>query len=75
VAFALTAGARRLEVAVGPLRAGSGARIRREADADARRSPLGMLSDELQVEALPDSGELLRVVMIDHRRWLTESGP
>jgi serine/threonine-protein kinase RsbW len=75
VAFALTAGARRLEFAVGPLRAGSGERIRQEADADARRSPLGMLSDELQVEALPDSGELLRVVMIDHRRWLTESGP
>jgi len=74
VAFALTAGARRLEVVVGPLRAGSGERIQQEASAEERRSPLGMLSDELQVEPLPESGELLRVVMIDHRRWLSESG-
>jgi anti-sigma regulatory factor (Ser/Thr protein kinase) len=75
VAFALTAGARRLEVAVGPLRAGSGERIRQEASAGGRRSPLGLLSDELEVENLPGSGELLRVVMIDHRRWLTDPVP
>jgi serine/threonine-protein kinase RsbW len=75
VAFALKAGARRLEVAVGPLRAGSGERIRQEASPDGRRSPLGLLSDELEVETLPGSGELLRVVMIDHRRWLTDPAP
>ncbi len=66
VTFALKAVGRRLEVVVGPLRTGSGERIREEANADARRSPLGLLSDELAVESLPAGGELLRVVMIDH---------
>ncbi len=73
VSFALKAGARRLELVVGPLRAGSGERIRTGATSDSRRSPLELLSDELEVQALADGGELLRVVMIDQRRWLADS--
>jgi anti-sigma regulatory factor (Ser/Thr protein kinase) len=73
VSFALTAGARRLELVVGPLRAGTGERIRNEASSDSRRSPLELLSDELEVQPLADGGELLRVVMIDQRRWLADS--
>ncbi len=73
VAFALRAGARRLELVVGPLRAGSGEQIRQEATADGRRSPLGMLSDVLEVQPVAGGGELLRVVMIDHRRWLADA--
>ena len=74
VSFALKAGARRLELVVGPLRAGSGrADSSQEANSDARRSPLELLSDELEVQTLADGGELLRVVMIDQRRWLADS--
>jgi serine/threonine-protein kinase RsbW len=73
VAFALRAGVRRLELVVGPLRAGSGEQIRQEANADGRRSPLGMLSDVLEVQPVADAGELLRVVMIDHRRWMADA--
>lgn len=75
VGFALKAGARRLELIVGPLRTGSGDRIRREANAEGRRSPLGLLSDELDGQPLPQGGELLRVVMVDHRRWLADPPP
>jgi hypothetical protein len=58
---------------VGPLRPGTADIIREETSASGRRSPLGMLSDELDVETAPGSGEMLRVVMIDHRRWLSDS--
>jgi anti-sigma regulatory factor (Ser/Thr protein kinase) len=69
VAFAIRAGGRRLELLVGPLRPGSGEKIRQQERGSGRRSPLGMLSDELDVEQVGGTGEMLRVVMIDHRRW------
>jgi anti-sigma regulatory factor (Ser/Thr protein kinase) len=73
LSFALKAGTRRLELVVGPLRTGSGERIRQEASSEGRRSPLELLSDELEVQPMADGGEFLRVVMIDHRRWLADS--
>ncbi len=73
LSFALRAGTRRLELVVGPLRPGSGERILQEAGAEGRRSPLELLSDELEVQPMADGRELLRVVMIDHRRWLADS--
>lgn len=72
LAFAISAGGRRLELLVGPLRAGTAELIREEEEASGRRSPLGLLSDELDVETVPGTGEMLRVVMIDHRRWLSD---
>lgn len=73
LAFAIKAGGRRLELMVGPLRPGTAEMIREETSASGRRSPLGMLSDELDVEPTAGRGEMLRVVMIDHRRWLSHS--
>jgi anti-sigma regulatory factor (Ser/Thr protein kinase) len=68
IGFAITAGGRRLELLVGPFELGSGADLRTDAPPGAPRSPLAMLGDEL--ELIPASGsELLRLVMIDHRRW------
>ncbi len=69
IGFALRVGVRRLELIVGPLRPGSGEEIRREVNSDGRRSPLGLLSDELEVRPSSREGELLRVLMVDHRRW------
>jgi serine/threonine-protein kinase RsbW len=73
ISFALKAETRRLDLVVGPLRAGSAEQIHREATSEGRRSPLELLSDELEMQPLADGGELLRVVMIDHRRWLADS--
>jgi anti-sigma regulatory factor (Ser/Thr protein kinase) len=65
IAFAISAGGRRLRLVVGPFREGSGGAL--DADAqDGWRSPLHMLSDEVQL--IPNDGsELLQIVMIDHR--------
>ncbi len=68
IGFAIRAGGRRLELIVGPFRAGSSEQLRTEADADDRPSPLSRLTDELELERL-DGAEMLRLVMIDHRRW------
>jgi serine/threonine-protein kinase RsbW len=57
---------RRLEFRVGPFRAGTGVRFREDA-ADRMASPLVLLSDEVSVERA-DKGELLRLVLVDHRR-------
>jgi serine/threonine-protein kinase RsbW len=57
---------RRLELVVGPFRKGTGSRLEVEAG-DHPASPLVLLSDQVAVQ---DAGqaELLRVVVIDHRR-------
>jgi anti-sigma regulatory factor (Ser/Thr protein kinase) len=68
IAFAITAGGRRLELTVGPFRLGSGRDLRGRARTEDARSPLELLSDELKVEQA-DGIELLRVLMVDHRRW------
>jgi serine/threonine-protein kinase RsbW len=64
----LTAGDRRLELVVGPFRAGTGSRLDvRSSDHPA--SPLVLLSDQVSIKPT-DHGdaELLHVVVIDHRR-------
>ena len=62
----LAAADRRLELVVGPFRKGTGSRLDVQAT-DHPASPLVLLSDQVAVE---DAGnaELLRVVVIDHRR-------
>jgi serine/threonine-protein kinase RsbW len=64
----LTAGDRRLELLVGPFRAGTGSRLEvRTSDHPA--SPLVLLSDQVSVNPTGDGdAELLHVVVIDHRR-------
>jgi len=59
--FALQAGEHRLDLIVGPFRAGSGSLL---ADAESRSFPLGLLADELAVQPLGDQ-ELLRAALID----------
>jgi serine/threonine-protein kinase RsbW len=66
--FAIRAGGRRLELSVGPLRAGSGERLRTGGQAGDAPSPLELLSDQLECRDI-GGHELLRVVMVDHRRW------
>jgi anti-sigma regulatory factor (Ser/Thr protein kinase) len=61
----LTTGDRRLELAVGPFRAGESDSLRSPRD-DPAPSPLMLLSDEVSVRRDGD-GELLSVVVIDHR--------
>lgn len=62
----LTAEDRRLELVVGPFRKGTGSRLDVQAT-DHPASPLVLLSDQVAVEDAGGS-ELLRVVVIDHRR-------
>jgi anti-sigma regulatory factor (Ser/Thr protein kinase) len=66
ISFALDAHDGKLELRVGPLRPGTGARLEQEAGPGRPRSPLGMLVDELVVER-SDEGETLRVVLGDRR--------
>jgi serine/threonine-protein kinase RsbW len=62
----LSAQDRRLELVVGPFRKGTGSRLDAQA-ADHPASPLVLLSDQVTVQEAGDA-ELLRVVVIDHRR-------
>ncbi|MGH2930891.1 MAG: ATP-binding protein, partial [Solirubrobacteraceae bacterium] len=62
----LTARDRRLELLVGPFRAGTGSRLD-IGGADHPASPLVLLSDDVSVQQAGDA-EQLRVVVIDHRR-------
>jgi serine/threonine-protein kinase RsbW len=57
---------RRLELVVGPFRKGTGSRLDVRA-ADHPASPLVLLSDQVSVQEAGDA-ELLRVIVIDHRR-------
>ncbi len=66
IAARLRADNRRLEVAVGPFRAGTGSRLEVRA-AEHAASPLVLLSDEVSVVPDGDS-ERLHVIVIDHRR-------
>jgi serine/threonine-protein kinase RsbW len=68
IAFSITAGERRLEITAGPFQPGSAVELSGDAEAGGPRSPLSLLSDELAIDSV-DGAELLRVVMIDHRRW------
>ncbi len=66
IAFAITAKGKQLELSVGPLREGSGEQIRLDGERQAQPSPLTMLSDQLDIDSLPDQAEVLRIVMVDH---------
>jgi serine/threonine-protein kinase RsbW len=62
----LSANDRRLKITLGPFRAGSSARFIADTP-DAAAAPLRLLSDEVSVESNGE-GELLHVVLVDHRR-------
>ena len=62
----LAAGERRLELAIGPFTAGASEQLR-ALRTDPSPSPLVLLSDEVSVRQDGD-GEVLHVVVIDHRR-------
>lgn len=62
----LASAERRLELTVGPFRTGA-SDVLQAGSGEGARSPLALLSDEVSI--VPDgAGELLRVVVIDHRR-------
>jgi serine/threonine-protein kinase RsbW len=67
MSFAISTGAQRLELTIGPFVAGSGGQLRHEAPDYSAASALTMLSDELDVRH-EDGGEVLYVVMVDRRR-------
>ena len=62
----LSAGERRLELAIGPFVPGTGAALQARS-ADAVNSPLATLVDELTVREC-GTGERIEVVVVDHRR-------
>jgi serine/threonine-protein kinase RsbW len=67
IGFSIASTPRRLELAIGPLRAGTGAGL---FGAEAGRRPtaaIGLLADELRVEPV-DNHELLRVLFADRSR-------
>lgn len=67
LSFAVRAVDRRLELSVGPFRAGSGARLEPDAGADPPVfAPLALLADELMSEPVA-GGEMLRVLVVDPR--------
>ena len=67
IGFCLATGTRRLELTIGPFRAGSGSQLRADRPVRDVGSPLLMLSDEVEIN--PDDGhEVLHVVMTDERR-------
>jgi serine/threonine-protein kinase RsbW len=68
IAFSIKTGERRLEITAGPFHPGSTVELSGDAEAGGPRSPLSLLSDELEIDPV-DGVEMLRVVMIDHRRW------
>lgn len=64
VSFAIAAADRRLEVTIGPLISGSGARLQVDPAAGAAWSPLSLLADEVIAEPI-EGAEMLRVVLLD----------
>jgi serine/threonine-protein kinase RsbW len=62
----LTSGERRIEISVGPFRAGSGASFGTNDSRNRASAPLMLLSDQLEVETVGED-ELMRVLLIDRR--------
>jgi serine/threonine-protein kinase RsbW len=62
----ISAGERRLQIELGPFRPGAGASLT-STEGDRMRSPLSLLADEIEVRET-DAGELVDVVVIDHRQ-------
>ena len=67
VGFSIRSAPRRLELAIGPLRSGSGAGLPESATGAEAVATLGRLADELRVEPAAEY-ELLRVVFADRSR-------
>jgi serine/threonine-protein kinase RsbW len=61
----ISAGERRLRIELGPFRPGAGALLT-ASEGDRMRSPLALLADEIVVRET-DEGELVDVVVVDHR--------
>ncbi len=72
LSFSLTARDQRLELTIGPLKAGSGERLQAIEPSDEHDASVIELADELAFETL-DHSELLRVVLIDHERDLSST--
>jgi len=66
ITFAAAAGNRRLELTLGPFRAGRCERLRDEGLSNRPGSPLALLVDELAVDRV-DGFEMLRVVVVEDR--------
>jgi anti-sigma regulatory factor (Ser/Thr protein kinase) len=64
IAFGLSTNTRRLELTIGPFRAGASGELAASAS-DEVDSALRLLTDELDVRPV-ESGEMLRIVMLDH---------
>ncbi len=67
IGFGLATHERRLELTIGPFRAGASAKLSEDPPARSAGSALVLLSDELDILPAND-GELLHVVMVDQRR-------
>lgn len=66
IAFSMSTEVRRLELTVGPFRNGTGSWLSENEGSQDVGGALSMLSDEIEVRPTGD-GEMLRVVMVDHR--------
>jgi anti-sigma regulatory factor (Ser/Thr protein kinase) len=66
ISFGLATGVRRLEVTIGPFRDGTSASLNRRGAAQDVGGALALLSDEVEIRPIED-GEMLHVVMVDHR--------
>jgi anti-sigma regulatory factor (Ser/Thr protein kinase) len=66
ISFGMTTDVRRLELTIGPFRDGSGSWLSESGGAKDVGGALSMLSDEVEVRRVED-GEMLHVVMVDHR--------
>ena len=67
LSFAISTGAQRLELRIGPFIDGSGEQLSHQAPDYSAASALAKLSDELEVRS-EDGAEVLYVVMVDRRR-------
>ena len=65
--FCLDGASRRMEIVVGPFRAGTAELLSGEDPVVGSRSPLALLTDELAMELDADGGERLRLAMLDSR--------
>ncbi len=67
IGFSLEGHSRRLEVTIGPFRAGTGELLKGDDPVVGARSPLALLTDALEAERDQSRAERLRVVMSDSR--------
>jgi anti-sigma regulatory factor (Ser/Thr protein kinase) len=66
IAFSMSTEVRRLELTIGPFRDGTGSWLSENEGSQDVGGALSMLSDEVDVRPVED-GEMLHVVMVDHR--------